>query len=88
MYKELLEAVFNFSNVEIVLNPTKAEMIEKLAQLKAEAEVFHKSHQPRRVYSFVLVHVGFTLNWMKPHHDSILEDRGIEYKEGKDGSIY
>ena len=63
MYKELLKDVFNISNVEIVLNPTKAEMIEKLAQLKAEAEVFHKSHEPRRVYSFVLVHVGFKLAW-------------------------
>ena len=66
MYKELLEAVFNFSNVEIVLNPTKAEMIEKLAQLRTEAEVFHKSHEPRRVYSFVLVHVGFYLAWNDP----------------------
>ena len=88
MYKELLEEVFNFSNVEILLNPTKAEMIEKLAQLKAEAEVFHKSHQPRRVYSFVLVHVGFKLQWSTPHQNAILEDRGIKYKEGKDGTIY
>ena len=88
MYKKLLEEVFNFSNIEILLNPTKVEMIEKLAQLKAEAEVFHKSHEPRRVYSFVLVHVGFKLEWSKPHQKTILDDRGVEFKRCKDGTIY
>ena len=86
MYKKLLEEVFNFSNIEILLNPTKVEMIEKLAQLKAEAEVFHKSHEPRRVYSFVLVHVGFKLEWSKPHQKTILDDRGVEVIGGKDGT--
>ena len=88
LYKELFRDVLNFSNVEIVLNPTKAEMIEKIAQLKAEAEEFDKSHEPRKVYSFVLVHVGHKLEPTDPRQKIIIDDLGVEPKKGTDGTDY
>ena len=63
-------------------------MIEKIAQLKAEAEEFDKSHEPRKVYSFVLVHVGHKLDPTKPDQESIIDDHGVEEIEGKDGTDY
>ena len=63
-------------------------MIEKIAQLKAEAEEFDKSHEPRKVYSFVLVHVGHKLDPNNRWQKSILDDLGVEPKKGTDGTDY
>ena len=61
MAKELLEKIFKF-DVQIVMNPTKAEIIEKLAQLEAEALEFDRDHEPRTAFAFVLCWIGFKLD--------------------------
>ena len=88
LYKELLEKVFKFTDVEVVANPTKAEMIEKLAELEAEGKAFNKNHEPRSAYCFVVIHVGFKLEWTDPKMDAILDEFEVEVIEAKDGTKY
>ena len=65
MARQLFAEVFEFDQVEICVNCTKAEVIAKLNDLRVESEQFERDQDPKTVLALAIVWIGFKIDHMK-----------------------
>ena len=58
----MLKNKLKFDTVELIKNPTKQEVLEKIKVLKDNSDKFEKNHQPQTVSLMCVVWVGHKLD--------------------------
>ncbi len=72
-YESLFKDILDFDKVEICKDLSKADIISKLAAVKAEAEDFEKTNQDQSVFAVSIVWVGYKLSYNVQHHLEIFK---------------
>ena len=62
MAKSILEDAFKFDDVELIENPSKQEVLDKLKELDSKSEKFEQDHKPQTVLAIAVVWIGFKLD--------------------------
>ena len=57
----MLKDTLKFDTVELIKNPTKQDVLDKISTLKDRSDKFEQNHQPQTVILLCVVWVGFTL---------------------------
>ena len=58
---DLFKNVLGYDEVEICRDQTKAQIIDKFGELKADAAAFEKTHTPQTIFSQAVVWIGFVI---------------------------
>ena len=59
---DLFKNVLGYDEVEICRDQTKAQIIDKFGELKADAAAFEKTHTPQTIFSQAVVWIGFVIS--------------------------
>jgi hypothetical protein len=68
-YKEVLH-LLGFEIVEVYHDPTRDQILDKLANISAEAEAFEKDHANQTIYAFAFIWIGYKLS--RKYHGQII----------------
>ena len=72
LYTSLFKDVFQFDKVAFCPNYSKADIIEKLAELEAESKAFEEHHEPQTIFCVAIVWIGFKLAYYYPKQKVIM----------------
>ena len=61
MATSILKDSFKFDTVELIENPSKQEVLDKLKELDDESEMFEQDHEPKTVLAIAVIWIGFKL---------------------------
>ena len=59
---KMLKETLKFDTVELIQNPSKQEVLDKINELKEKSDKFELDHQPQTVILITVVWVGFKLD--------------------------
>ena len=87
LQEKFFRDVLQFNDTQIYTNLTKDEIIQKLSELKQEAQEFENVQEPKATLVIAIVNVGFYLDGDYQPHVDIINEFGNRPK-GTDGSLY